>query len=83
MSMELALEEELNIIQKRKFSVIQIKRFGVYKDIAKDVVKRYDTYYYKDQRRYYPLPTGRNKVIALMKERIGGKTITKFIEIDC
>ena len=43
----------------------------LYKDIADDVEKRFDTSNYEVDR---PLPKGKNKkVIALMKDELGGK----------
>ena len=49
-----------------------------YRDITKDVKKRFDTRgYSKDDNR--PLPIGENKkVIGLMKDELGGKIITEF-----
>ena len=50
-----------------------------YKDIANDVEKRFDTSNYEVDR---PIPTGKNKkVIALMKEELGGKIITEFVTL--
>ena len=50
-----------------------------YKDISNDVEKRFDTSNYEVNR---PLPTGRNKkVIALMKDELGGKVITEFVTL--
>ena len=52
----------------------QNRRF--YKDIANDVEQRFDTSNYEVDR---PLPTGKNqKVIGLMKDKLGGKIITEF-----
>ena len=54
--------------------VMNIKTNDFYKDIANDVDKRFDTSNYECNR---PLPTGKNKkVIGLMKDELGGKTIT-------
>ena len=45
-------------------------------DIAEDVETRFDTSNYELDR---PLPKGKNKkVIGLMKDELGGKTMTKF-----
>ena len=59
--------------------VMNIKTEDVYKDIANDVEKRFDTSNYEVDR---PLPTGKNKkVIGLMKDEIGGKIITEFVTL--
>ena len=52
-----------------------------YRDIAKDVEKRFDTSgYSKDDNR--PLPIGINKkVIGLMKDELGGKIMTEFVAL--
>ena len=52
-----------------------------YRDIAKDVEKRFDTSgYSKDENR--PLPIGKNKkVIGLMKDELGGKIMTEFVAL--
>ena len=52
-----------------------------YRDIAKDMKKRFDTSRYsKDDDR--PLPIGGNKkVISLMKDGLGGKIMTEFIAL--
>ena len=58
---------------------MNIKTEDFYKDIANDVVKRFDTSNYKVNR---PLPIGKNKkVIGLMKEELGGKIITEFVAL--
>ena len=57
--------------------IIHIKTVDFYKDIADDVKKRYDTSNYEVDR---PLPKGMNKkVIGLMKDEKGGKSITEFV----
>ena len=54
--------------------VMNIKTNDLYKDIANDVEKRFDTSNYEVNR---PLPTGKNKkVTGLMKDELGGKIIT-------
>ena len=56
-----------------------IKAEDFYKDIANDVEKRFDTSNYEVNR---PLPIGKNKkVIGLMKSKLGGKIITKFVTL--
>ena len=48
----------------------------VYKDIAEDVDTRFDTSNYELDR---PFPNGKiKKVIGLMKDKLGGKIMTKF-----
>ena len=61
------------------FYEIETKDF--YRDIAKDVEKRFDTSgYSKDDNR--PLPIGENKkVIGLMKDELGGKVMTEFVAL--
>ena len=59
--------------------VMNIKTEDFCKDIANDVEKRFDTSNYEVNR---PLPTGKNKkVIALMKDELGGKVITEFVAL--
>ena len=53
-----------------------IKTEDFYTDIADDVEKKFDTSNYECDR---PLPKGKNKkVIELMKDELGGKTMTEF-----
>ena len=61
--------------------VYWIETEDFYKDIAKDVEKRFDTSgYLKDDNR--PLPLGKNKkVIRLMKDELYGKIMTEFIAL--
>ena len=59
--------------------VINIKTNDFYEDIASDIENRFDTSNYEVNR---PLPTGRNnKVIGLMKDKLGGKIITEFVTL--
>ena len=52
---------------------------NIYKDIANDVEKRFDTSNYEVNR---PLPTGKNKkVIGLMKDELGGNIIMEFVTL--
>ena len=56
--------------------IMHIKTEDFYKEIADDVEKRFDTSNYEVDR---PLPKGKNKkVFGLMKDELGGKTMTKF-----
>ena len=59
--------------------VYEIETENFYRDIAKDVQKRFDTSgYSKDDNR--PLPIGENKKeIDLMKDELDGKTMTELI----
>ena len=52
--------------------VYKIETKDLYRDIAKDVEKRFDTSWYsKDDNR--PLPIGKNKkVVGLTKDELGG-----------
>ena len=59
--------------------IMNIKTEDFYKDIANDVEKRFDTSNYEVDR---PLSTGKNKkVIGLMKDELGGKIITEFVNL--
>ena len=59
--------------------IMSIKKNYFYKDIGNDVDKRFDTSNYEVNR---PLPMGKNKkVIGLMKDELGGKTITEFVTL--
>ena len=58
--------------------IVCIKIDYIYKDIAEDVETRSDTSNYELDR---PLRKGKNKkVIGLMKDELGGKIMTKFVE---
>ena len=49
----------------------------IYKDIAEDVEKRFDTSNYEIDR---PFPKGKNeKVIGLMKDELGGQIMKEFV----
>ena len=59
--------------------IMSIKTNDFYKEIANDVVKKFDTSNYELNR---PLRTGKNKkVIGLMKDELGGKIITEFVTL--
>ena len=59
--------------------IMHIKTEDFYKDITHDVEKRFDTLNYEVNR---PLPIGKNKkVIGLMKDKLGGKTMTEFVAL--
>ena len=55
--------------------IVYIKTDDIYRDIAENVESRFDTNDELDR----PLPKGKNKkVIGLMKDKLGGKIMTKF-----
>ena len=57
--------------------IIHIKTEDYYEDIAKDLETRFDTSNYESDR---PLPKGKNeKVIGLMKYKLGGKIMTNIV----
>ena len=59
--------------------IMHIKTEDFYKDIANDVEERFDTSNYEVNG---PLPIGKNKkVIGLMKDEIGGKSMTEFVAL--
>ena len=59
--------------------VTKIKTEDFYKDIANGVDKRFGTSNYECDR---PLPTGKNKkIIGLMKDELGGRVITEFVDL--
>ena len=59
--------------------IMHVKTEDFYKDIADDVVKRFDTQNYEINK---PLPIGKNKkVIGLMKDGLGGNIMTKFVAL--
>ena len=58
-------------------SIVYIKTYDIYKDIAEDVETRFDTLNYELDR---SLPKEKNKkLIELMKDELSGKTMVKFI----
>ena len=57
--------------------IVYVKIDDIYKDIAEDVETRFVTSSYELDR---PLPKDKNeKMIGLMKDELGGKTMTKFV----
>ena len=59
--------------------ILYLKTNDIYKDVAEDVEARFDTSNYELDR---PLPKGENKkVIALMKDELGGKIMIKFLAL--
>ena len=60
-------------------SFILYVKYDIYKDIVEDVKTRFDTSNYE---LYRPLPKEKKKkVIRLMKDKLGRKTMTKFVEL--
>ena len=59
--------------------IYNIETDDFYKDIAEDVLNRFDTSGYNPNR---PLPVGLNKkVIGLMKDELGGEIMTEFVTL--
>ena len=59
--------------------IVYIKTDDINKDIAEDVGTRFDTSDYKLDR---PFPKGKNeKLIRLMKDKLGGEIMIKFVEL--
>ena len=59
--------------------IMYIKTKDFYENIANDVEKRFDTSNYEVNR---PLPAGKNKKkIGLMKDELGGETMTEFVAL--
>ena len=59
--------------------IMHVRTEDLYKDIANDNEKRFDTSNYECDR---PLPTGKNKkVLGLMKDELGGKIMTEFVAL--
>ena len=58
--------------------IVYIKTDHIYKDIAQDVETRFHTSNYELDR---TLPKGKKnkKLIGLMKDKVGGKIMTKFV----
>ena len=57
----------------------QIRTKDIYKNIANDVEKRFDTSNYASKR---PLPTGKSKiVVGLMKDELGIKIMTESVAL--
>ena len=65
-------------MRKHSF-IVYMKIEDIYKDIAEHVETRFDTSNYELDR---PWPNGKNKkVLGLMKDKLDGKIMTKFVEI--
>ena len=59
--------------------IIYIKTEDVYEDIADNVEKRFDTSNCEVNR---PLPAGKNRLIRLMKDELGGKIMTNIFLLN-
>ena len=60
-------------------SIVYIKTGDIYKDIAEDIETRFDSSNYELD---WPLSKGKNnKVIGLIKNNLGGKIMTKFVQL--
>ena len=71
------MEKKQNCYMDTDNFTVYIKIDNLYKDIAEGVETRSDTSNYELDR---SLPKGKNKkVIGLMKDELGGKTMTKFV----
>ena len=58
--------------------IMNIKTNDFYEDIASDIENRFDISNYEVNR---PLPTGKKKIIGLMKDELGGKIVTEFVTL--
>ena len=57
--------------------IVHVKTGDIYKDIAEDIEKRFDTSNFETDR---PLPKIKNKkVIGLRKNKLGGQIMKKFV----
>ena len=66
-------------MMKKHSFIVYMKIEDIYKDIAEHVETRFDTSNYELDR---PWPNGKNKrVLGLMKDKLDGKIMTKFVEI--
>ena len=57
--------------------IVYIKTYYIYKGIAEDIETRFDTSNYELDRKSLPKEK-KKKVIALMKDELGGKIMRKF-----
>ena len=66
-------------MMKKHSFIVYMKIEDIYKDIAEHVETRFDTSNYELDR---PWPNGKNKKgLGLMKDKLDGKIMTKFVEI--
>ena len=71
------MEKMILLSGYRQFHCIH-KKDDIYKDIVEDVETSFDTSNYELDR---PLPKGKNNVIGLVKDKLGGKIILKSVGI--
>ena len=57
----------------------EIQTDDFYKDIAKDVPKRFDTSNYPEG---HPIGGANKKVLGMMKDEASGKIITEFVDLS-
>ena len=55
---------------------------NIYKDIAEDNETKFDTSNHELECNSIVSPKGKNKVIGLMKDEVGGKIMTKFFNYE-
>ena len=59
--------------------MVYIKTDNIYKDITEDVETRFDSWNYELN---WPIQKRKNKeVVGLMEDDLGGKIMTKFVEL--
>ena len=58
--------------------IVYVKTDGMYKDNVEDVETRFDTSNYELDK---PLLKEKKKFIALMKDKLGGKSMKKFVTL--
>ena len=76
-NIQLAIEKAKLCCRNTNGFIIHVKTEGIYKDIAEDAEKGFNTSNYNIDTL---LPKGENeKVIGLMKDELGGKIVTKFV----
>ena len=61
--------------------IIHIKTEDFYKDIADDVKKWFETSNYSEDDKIPLLGGMRKKVVGLMKDKLGGKTMIEFVAL--
>ena len=58
--------------------IVHAKTDDIYKCIAEDVGTRFKTSNFQSDR---PLPKGKNKILGLMKDELGGQIMEEFFEL--
>ena len=75
------LELNPSMVNKKNHFIVYIKLNDIYNDIAEDAETRFSTSNYEFECNFIegPLPKGKNKkLLALMKDKLGGKIMTMF-----